>query len=90
MTKEGRLQMFHPECFNVRSQDLEPAFHDAGQFYWGTHKAWVEEIAIFSEKTAPVVIPRIRVQDIDTPEDWEHAETLFKALRFFDEGERRI
>lgn len=90
MTKKGRLQMFHPECFNVRSQDLEPAFHDAGQFYWGTHKAWVEEIAIFSEKTAPVVIPRIRVQDIDTPEDWEHAETLFKALRFFDEGERRI
>ena len=72
--------MFNPENFLVRSQDLEEAFHDAGQFYWGSIDAWLQKRIIFSNRSAPVFIPRIRVQDIDVPEDWVIAETLFKVL----------
>ena len=77
----GRVEMFNPEQFNNRSQDLEEAFHDAGQFYWGRADAWVNGKVIFSNGSIPVILPRHRVQDIDTPEDWERAEWMFRALR---------
>jgi len=76
----GGLEMVFPEHFSTRSQDLPIAFHDAGQFYWGSVDAWLQKRIIFSNRAAPVFIPRIRVQDIDVPEDWFIAETLFKAL----------
>ncbi|NNB16067.1 pseudaminic acid cytidylyltransferase [Pseudomonas fragi] len=78
---EGRVQMFNPEHFNTRSQDLEEAFHDAGQFYWGTADAWLQGRMIFGAGSVPVPLPRHRVQDIDTPEDWVRAEWLFKAMQ---------
>ena len=81
LTEEGRVQMFQPEHFNTRSQDLEEAFHDAGQFYWGRTAAWIADKPIFSSDAMPVILPRHRVQDIDTPEDWERAEWMFKALQ---------
>lgn len=81
ITEQGRLAMFQPEHFSTRSQDLEEAWHDAGQFYWGTAQAWQEEHPLFGERSAPVKLPRHRVQDIDTPEDWTRAEWLFKALQ---------
>ncbi|WP_420194208.1 pseudaminic acid cytidylyltransferase [Marinobacter sp. GH_1] len=81
ITGGGRVAMFNPEHFGTRSQDLEEAWHDAGQFYWGTAQAWTEERPIFSEDAAPVTLPRHRVQDIDTPEDWVRAEWLFKAMQ---------
>jgi len=81
ITPQGRVEMFHPEHFNTRSQDLEEAFHDAGQFYWGNASAWLAGKPIFSPDAAPVILPRHRVQDIDTPEDWERAEWMFKALQ---------
>ncbi len=80
LTPQGRVAMFNPELFNTRSQDLEEAYHDAGQFYWGRADAWVEGRLIFSTESAPVVLPRYRVQDIDTLEDWERAQWLFKTL----------
>jgi pseudaminic acid cytidylyltransferase len=76
----GRLEMFWPENLNRRSQDLEEAYHDAGQFYWGRRSAWLAEAPIFAASSAPVVLPRHRVQDIDTEEDWERAEWLFRAM----------
>lgn len=76
---EGRVAMFQPEHFHTRSQDLEEAWHDAGQFYWGRTEAWRAEMPIFSERAVPVTLPRHRVQDIDTPEDWQRAEWLFRA-----------
>jgi N-acylneuraminate cytidylyltransferase len=79
ITENGRLAMFSPENFNARSQDLEEAWHDAGQFYWGTAQAWREEKMVFGEDSFPIKIPRHRVQDIDTPEDWVRAEWMFKA-----------
>jgi len=73
--------MFQPENFNKRSQDLEEAWHDAGQFYWGTAQAWQEKYPVFSSKSRIVELPRTRVQDIDTLEDWQLAEMLFGALK---------
>jgi len=78
--RDGRAEMFQPEHFHTRSQDLVEAFHDAGQFYWGSADAWTAERPIFSAEAVPIVLPRHRVQDIDTPEDWTRAEWLFKAM----------
>lgn len=75
------VEMFEPKQFNTRSQDLEEAYHDAGQFYWGTKEAWLTEKVIFGPESTPVILPRHRVQDIDTPEDWQRAELLFKAMQ---------
>ena len=81
ITEQGRVEMFNPEHFNTRSQDLEEAFHDAGQFYWGRAAAWREGRMIFSSSSMPVILPRHRVQDIDTAEDWVRAEWMFKAMQ---------
>ena len=81
ITDAGRIGMFNPEHFNTRSQDLEEAWHDAGQFYWGRAEAWLAGKPIFSNEAAPIKLPRHRVQDIDTPEDWQRAEWMFKALQ---------
>lgn len=81
---DGRIDMFNPECFAARSQDLEHAYHDAGQFYWGAATAWLENRIIFGKRSIPIILPRHRVQDIDTLEDWEMAEYLFKAVRLRD------
>lgn len=81
LNEKGRTEMFNPEHFNTRSQDLEEAFHDAGQFYWGKAEAWLSSQTIFGQGSVPVALPRHRVQDIDTPEDWVRAEWLFKAMQ---------
>jgi len=70
-----------PEFIASRSQDLPEMFHDAGQFYWGTAQAFLEQRPIFSRGSLPYMLPRSRVQDIDTPEDWRHAELLFRASK---------
>lgn len=75
-TAEGGIEMFFPEHFTTRSQDLPQALHDAGQFYWGRPNAWLKGKPLFDRTSKPIVIPRWRVQDIDTPEDWERAEKL--------------
>jgi N-acylneuraminate cytidylyltransferase len=81
ITPQNSVEMFSPEYFNTRSQDLEEAYHDAGQFYWGKADAWLEEKIIFSPESTPLVLPRHRVQDIDTPEDWIRAEMMFQVLK---------
>ena len=81
ITADQRVEMFSPEHFNTRSQDLEEAFHDAGQFYWGQAEAWLAGKTLFSHDAAPVMLPRHRVQDIDTAEDWERAQLMFAVMR---------
>jgi N-acylneuraminate cytidylyltransferase len=81
VTAANRVEMFYPEHFNTRSQDLEEAWHDAGQFYWGTAQAWISGKPIFSPDSSPVALPRHRVQDVDTSEDWDRAELMFAALQ---------
>jgi CMP-N-acetylneuraminic acid synthetase len=77
---EGNIEMFYPEHFSTRSQDLEEAYHDVGQFYWGTPDAWLSGKPIFSDAATTIVLPRHLVQDIDTMEDWMRAELMHKAL----------
>jgi len=81
ITAAGRVEMFDPEQFQTRSQDLEEAYHDAGQFYWGRAAAWRAQRPIFARGSVPVMLPRHRVQDIDTLEDWVRAEWLFRAMQ---------
>jgi len=80
LTAENRVKMFYPEYFNARSQDLEEAFHDAGQFYWGKAEAFKQMKPLFSELASPYILPRHLVQDIDTPEDWTRAELMYRVL----------
>lgn len=77
----GGVQMMQPEHMLTRSQDLEEAWHDAGQFYWARAATWAAGTPAFGPGAKGLPLPRHRVQDIDTPEDWTRAEALFAALR---------
>tara|TARA_B100000787_G_C16195227_1_gene300305 strand:- start:1579 stop:2268 length:690 start_codon:yes stop_codon:yes gene_type:complete len=78
--KSGGVKMFFPEHFETRSQDLPPAFFDAGMFYMATSNAWINNLRIFEKHSFPLKIPSWRIQDIDTPEDWERAEQMAKII----------
>ncbi len=76
---DQRIEPFYPENIQVRSQDLEETYHDAGQFYWGKSSAFLDNETLFSAVSVPVILPRFLVQDIDTPEDWDRAELMYDA-----------
>lgn len=76
----GGLEMIFPEVFHARSQDLPEAMHDAGQFYWGSPAAWRDSETAFGTSAGVIAIPRWRVQDIDTEEDWIQAEAMAPAI----------
>ena len=77
---EGRCEMFTPEHYMTRSQDLEEAYQDAGQFYWTKIGIHSDEI-MFGKDSIPVILPRHLVQDIDTLEDWQRAEIMYKVIK---------
>lgn len=79
-TASGGLRMVFPEHYSTRSQDLPEVLHDAGQFYWATVEACLAPPEGFSERTTVVLLPRWRVQDIDTPEDWARVQTIWEAI----------
>jgi len=79
-TDEGKMQPFYPQYELTRTQDLEPAFHDAGQFYWGKAEAWLLNNKVHSNGVG-YIIPNWRVVDIDTPEDWDRAELIYKSIQ---------
>ena len=74
--ESGGIEMFFPEYYTTRSQDLPIALHDAGQFYWGRPEAWLSGARIFEQHSKPILIPRWRVQDIDTVDDWLRSEMM--------------
>jgi pseudaminic acid cytidylyltransferase len=74
----GEMQPFYPEFELIRTQDLEPAYYDAGQFYWGKTEAWLTNSKIHSCGLG-YAIPNWRVVDIDTPDDWQRADILYNA-----------
>ena len=78
--KNNKIEMFYPKHYDSRSQDLEEAFHDAGQFYWGATDAWLKNKPLISKNSIPILINPELVHDIDTPQDWRIAETMFKAI----------
>ena len=75
-----RCEMFTPEHYATRSQDLEEAYQDAGQFYWTKADEQSQEVK-FGKDSIPVILPRHLVQDIDTLEDWKRAELMYKAIK---------
>ena len=81
VSSKNRLAMFNKKSIQIRSQDLETAYHDAGQFCWGKASAFKNELSIYSDLTIPFILPRHLTQDIDTMEDWVRAETMFKLLQ---------
>ena len=80
LNENGRCEMFTPEHYMTRSQDLEEAYQDAGQFYWTKADKESKEV-MFSKESIPVILPRYLVQDIDTLEDWKRAEVMYKVLK---------
>ncbi len=77
--KNDRCEMFDKSNFHKRSQDLEEAYHDAGQFYWEKRGCKSDDV-FFGKDSIPIILPRYLVQDIDTMEDFERAELMFRAL----------
>jgi N-acylneuraminate cytidylyltransferase len=76
---DGALAMVDPGAFSARSQDLRPAFHDAGQFYWARPGTWATDAPVF-EGAVGLDIDPARVQDIDDEDDWRRAEAMARAL----------
>ncbi|MEZ0171828.1 pseudaminic acid cytidylyltransferase [Microvirga sp. TS319] len=79
LSGDGRITSFNPDAVNIRTQDLEPAFYDAGQFYWGRRDAWAAGLPVHANGFG-LVVPEWRVVDIDTPDDWRRAEIMHRAL----------
>jgi len=77
---DGKMLPFYPQYELTRTQDLESAYYDAGQFYWGRASSWQNNPMVHSNGIG-YVIPNWRVVDIDTPQDWFRAELLFKAFQ---------
>jgi pseudaminic acid cytidylyltransferase len=75
----GNVQAFFPEFELTRTQDLEPGYYDAGQFYWGKAQSWLTNPKIYSSGLG-YVIPNWRVVDIDTNEDWQRAELIYRSI----------
>lgn len=76
----GRSSPFQPEHILTRTQDLPTAYHDAGQFYWGRARTWLDGHALH-DQAHTLVLDESSAIDIDSPADWAMAEDLFHARR---------
>lgn len=76
--EDGFLKFKWPQYRNTRSQDLEPFYHDAGQFYCVNTESFRAQRTLVMEKTAPIILSEMEVQDIDTEEDWRLAEEKYR------------
>lgn len=79
--EDGTLRMIWPEYRSARSQDLEPRYHDAGQYYAFRTSFIRDASSLRDGRLGAIVVPGIEAQDIDTEEDWELAEMKFQRLR---------
>lgn len=77
----GFVEMNFPQYVDARSQDLEPIYHDAGQFYFVKTKTFRDEFTLWCKRTAPLILSELEVQDLDTLTDWKLAEMKFKLTR---------
>jgi N-acylneuraminate cytidylyltransferase len=73
-----RIHMFQPEHYHTRSQELQKAYHDTGQWYWMRSNAMFDKIPVFSPSAAAVIVSDLEAQDIDTEEDWLLAELKYR------------
>ena len=80
MIKEGIVQYQYPQYERSRSQDLEPIYHDCGQFYFCNSEVFLQRKSLILPKTRPCILSEEEVQDIDTMSDWEIAEAKYRVL----------
>ncbi len=78
LVREGRLVFEYPEYLDSRSQDLEPHYHDAGQFYIFRTEAFLKNKRLMVGNILPFVVSEMEVQDIDNESDWEIAEIKYR------------
>ncbi len=76
----GYMEFNWPEFKDERSQDLEPIYHDAGQFYFVRMNAFMQQHTVIPVKSMPLILDDWEVQDIDNPSDWKMAELKYKFL----------
>ena len=78
--EDESLKYKWPENEFARSQDLEPFYHDAGQFYFQKTKTLIEGHSLVPASTAPFIVDDMEVQDIDTFDDWNIAEIKYRKM----------
>ena len=78
---DGNVSMVWPKFLNIRSQDLEEVYHDAGQWYWLNVQAFHKEKKIFTENVTSILLNPMEVQDIDNLSDWNLAELKYEYLQ---------
>ena len=81
VVRDGEAAMLYPENYSLRSQDLEPLYHDSGQFYCFNSDSLRSENKLFCKRTLPLILSELEVQDIDTEEDWEIAEMKYQIIK---------
>jgi len=75
---EGKIKLFQPEHRTTRSQDLEPAYRDAGQFYWLDVPNFLQEQQVWTGNSGVVILSDMEAHDIDTEQDWQIAEFKYQ------------
>jgi len=81
VANDGLIRFAHPEHERTRSQDLQPYYHDCGQFCCFKVDMFLEKKTLVTDKTYGLIMPEIEVQDIDTIEDWEIAEIKYSIMK---------
>lgn len=80
LNDNGLVEMFQPEHLTTRSQDLEPSYHDAGQFYFFKVDNLISKKKLLTDLTGHVELSEIEAQDIDNLVDWKLAELKYKLI----------
>lgn len=78
--RDGSVRFQYPQYERTRSQDLEPIYHDCGQFYMCKVEPFLKYQSLILPITLPYIMPEEEVQDIDTMSDWDIAEAKYKVL----------
>ena len=81
IVKDQQIEYKWPQYAMTRSQDLEPLYHDAGQFYFIKSNVFLEQKTMVPKKTIPYILDEMEVQDIDNIDDWNIAEIKFQAMK---------
>ena len=80
-SRKRGIEVLFKKNINKRSQDLKEIICDAGQFYWGSKEAWLQEKKLFTKGSDIIMVPGWRYHDLDTMDDWKHAELDYKMLK---------
>lgn len=86
LIRRSFAEMQYPENLNARSQDLEPLYHDAGQFYAFNVSTLLKEKKIIGQRVLPIIRSNLEVQDIDNEEDWKIAEMKYQLMKGLESG----